>query len=139
MQQFKLKSVKKSNVCSAIVCCSVFLFSVLYADNVLATVYNVNNTADGHAVNQLRGAFEAADAAGPGPHTINVAAGTYALTLGMLILGSNPQTISIIGAGAASTIISKSTNPLERDRIFLINPVSNGGGRYIFYTTMNSK
>jgi hypothetical protein len=100
----------------------LFIGTGIFSATTLANVYNVTNTADGNALNQLRGAILAADAAGPGPHTINVAAGTYTLTLGTIILGNNPETISIVGAGAATTIISMTTGA-TRDRIFLINPV----------------
>jgi hypothetical protein len=68
----------------------------------------------------LRGAIEAADAAGGGPHTINVPAGTYNLTLGEISFGNNAQNISIVGAGAGLTIINM-TNTAQ-DRIFIINP-----------------
>jgi predicted outer membrane repeat protein len=118
-----MKLMKMINVRSTIMCCAMFLISFLYAGNGLANVYTVTNTTDGLAVNQLRGAILAADAAGPGPHTINVTAGTYTLTLGTIVFGNNPETISIIGAGAATTVISMTTGA-GKDRIFLINPVA---------------
>ena len=68
------------------------------SNSAYAITYNVTNTTDGIATNQLRGAILAADAAGPGPHTINVAAGTYNLTMGMIEFGNNAQNNSIIGA-----------------------------------------
>lgn len=46
----------------------LFLFSILYVGYGFANVYNVTNTADGLALNQLRGAILAADTAGYGPH-----------------------------------------------------------------------
>src|SRR5688572_20123503 len=99
----------------------LLLSATLLSVTSVATVYNVTNTTDGLAINQLRGAILAADAAG-GTHTINVAAGTYTLTLGQITFGNTNQNITIIGAGSGSTIISMSTNPLQRDRIFFINP-----------------
>ena len=83
------------------------------------TVYNVTSTVDGNATNELRGAILAADAAG-GTNIINVAAGTYTLTGGVISFGNSAMTLSIIGAGSGSTIISMSTT--NQDRIFLINP-----------------
>jgi len=84
-----------------------------------ANTYNVSQTSDGHDVTQLRGAIEAADAAG-GTHTIIVPAGTYNLTLGEITFGNGAQNISIIGAGSGSTIINMTTT--NQDRIFYINP-----------------
>ncbi len=107
---------------SAIICCSVFLFSILSAANGLANVYSVTNTTDGNALNQLRGAILNADSLG-GTHTINVAAGTYTLTLGQITFGNTAQNITIIGtSGPASTIVSMTSNVAQRDRIFFINP-----------------
>ncbi|GGB23041.1 hypothetical protein GCM10011511_53710 [Puia dinghuensis] len=83
-----------------------------------ANVYNVTSTTDGTATNQLRGAIAAADAAG-GINTINLAAGTYVLTLGEIKFGSQAGTLTIAGAGPASTTIQMSTT--KQDRIFLIN------------------
>ncbi len=84
-----------------------------------ANVYNVTSTVDGNAVNQLRGAIAAADAAG-GTNTINIPAGTYTLTMGTISFGNKAMALSIIGAGSGSTIISMSTT--GQDRIFMINP-----------------
>lgn len=70
-----------------------------------ATTYNVTVTTDGHSTNQLRGAFESANASA-GPHTINIAAGIYTLTLGQLFIGDvSNQSVTVSGAGASSTII----------------------------------
>src|SRR5258707_14242740 len=80
-----------------------------------ANVYNVTLTTDGNATNQLRGAIAAADAAG-GANTINISAGTYTLTMGAISFGNRAMTLSIIGAGSGSTIISMSTT--GQDRIF---------------------
>jgi Immunoglobulin I-set domain len=80
--------------------------------------FTVNVTSDGNGVNQLRGAIAAAVAAGAGPHTINIDAGGYNLTMGQIILGSNPITITFIGAGGGNTVI----NMTNQNRIFLINP-----------------
>ena len=54
-----------------------------------------------------------ADALG-GTHTINVAAGIYTLTLGEIIFGNTAQNITIIGAGAESTIISMTSGDVFR-------------------------
>jgi hypothetical protein len=116
----KMKSLKNIRVRSSVKFCFVFLLSILYAGHGFATVYNVTNTTDGLALNQLRGAILDADAAG-GSHTINVAAGTYTLTLGQIVFGNTNQTINIIGAGAATTIIDM-TAGAGQDRIFFINP-----------------
>ena len=99
---------------------AILFFATLISLTTLANVYNVTNTADGIGLNQLRGAILDADALG-GTHTINVAAGTYTLTLGEIIFGNTAQNITIIGAGPASTIISMATGDLK-DRIFFINP-----------------
>ena len=85
-----------------------------------ANTFNVTQTTDGNAASQLRGAILAADALGGGPHTINVPAGTYDLTLGPIAFGSQAQNISIVGAGAGATVINMTTT--MQDRIFLINP-----------------
>lgn len=87
---------------------------------VRANVFNVTQTSDGNDPSQLRGAILAADALGGGPHTINVPAGIYNLTLGTIDFGTQAVNISIIGAGPGLTVINM-TNTL-RDRIFLINP-----------------
>ncbi|WP_426295497.1 right-handed parallel beta-helix repeat-containing protein [Dyadobacter endophyticus] len=98
-------------------------FSMLFASlmtDAYANIFNVTQTSDGNATSQLRGAILAANALGGGPHTINVPAGTYNLTLGTIEFGTQPVNISIVGAGAGLTVINM-TNTL-RDRIFLINP-----------------
>ncbi|HWK06771.1 MAG TPA: T9SS type A sorting domain-containing protein [Puia sp.] len=94
-------------------------FFVLYSISSSANVYNVTVTTDGNANNQLRGAILAASAAGAGPHTIHVAAGTYNLTMGEIIFGNSAVNLSIIGAGSAATTINMTTT--GQDRIFLIN------------------
>ncbi|MBO9611678.1 MAG: T9SS type A sorting domain-containing protein [Dyadobacter sp.] len=87
---------------------------------VAADTFNVTQTTDGTATSQLRGAILAADALGGGPHTINLPAGTYNLTLGPIVFGNQAQNISIVGAGPGSTIINMTST--MQDRIFLINP-----------------
>ncbi|MEO6540740.1 MAG: hypothetical protein ABIN74_07115, partial [Ferruginibacter sp.] len=99
---------------------AALIFSIFLSVTAAANVYNVTNTTDGLALNQLRGAIMDADALG-GTHTINVVAGTYNLTLGQIIFGNTAQDITIIGAGATSTIISMTTG-VGQDRIFFINP-----------------
>ena len=89
------------------------------------TVYNVTSTVDGNATNELRGAILAADAAG-GTNTITVAAGTYTLTGGAINFGNQAMTLTIVGAGSGSTIISMSST--NQDRIFLINPPGTNPG-----------
>ena len=99
---------------------AVLIFLTFLSVTAFANVYNVTNTTDGFALNQLRGAILDADALG-GTHTINVAAGTYTLTLGEIVFGNTAQNITIIGAGSSSTIISMTTGA-GQDRIFFINP-----------------
>jgi hypothetical protein len=84
-----------------------------------SNTYNVSDTSDGNNSNQLRGAIMAASAAGVGPHTINIAAGTYNIRNGEIIFGNSAINISFVGAGAASTIIHMTTT--SQDRIFFIN------------------
>lgn len=100
----------------------LFLLFFCVAGIAKGNTYNVTQTTDGNATNQLRGAILAADAAGAGPHTINVAAGTYNLTLGQITFGNNAQNISIIGAGSNLTIVNMTAT--GQDRIFLINPTA---------------
>ncbi len=98
--------------------------------------FTVNTDTDTHAAHpstspddananiSLRSAIEAANAQA-GPTTIHVPAGTYTLSLGELDvspLGS--KTITIAGAGAASTIISQGDN---FNRVFNIDSSSAGG------------
>lgn len=99
------------------------LLSVAFASlttSAIANTFNVTQTSDGNAPSQLRGAILAADALGGGPHTINVPAGTYDLTLGTIEFGTKAVNISIVGAGPGLTVINMTTT--MRDRIFLINP-----------------
>ena len=86
-----------------------------------ALSFTVNTTADAHDAHpgdgqcadsagqcSLRAALEEADASPSGSAvTIAVPAGTYALTLGSLTAGSAsvPLTITVDGAGAASTVV----------------------------------
>ena len=98
---------------------------VMYSLSSSANVYNVTVTTDGNATNQLRGALLAASAAGAGPHIINIAAGTYDLTMGEIIFGNSAVDLSIIGAGSASTIIHMTTT--SQDRFFLINTTGTVG------------
>ncbi len=93
---------------------------------VYANTFNVTQTSDGNATSQLRGAILAADALGGGPHTINVPAGTYNLTLGPIKIGTKAQNISIVGAGAASTIVNMTAT--MQNRILLINEFADVSG-----------
>ncbi len=120
MKIFIGNSVKNIAAFKAFIFSVVFLILTLSAQNGFANVYNVTNTTDGHALNQLRGAIEDADLAG-GTHTINVAAGTYLLTLGQITFGNTAQNITITGAGPLITVISMTTGA-GKDRIFFINP-----------------
>ena len=120
MQKFSIQNLSVKTFTKRIKFFAILFFATLVYVKTAATVYNVTDVSDGHAVNQLRGAIEAADAAG-GTHTINVAAGTYILTLGQITFGNTAQNITIIGAGPASTIISM-TAGAGQDRIFFINP-----------------
>ena len=120
MQKFYTKNLIVNAFTKRIKIFAVLFFAILLSATTLATVYNVTNTTDGFGLNQLRGAILDADAAG-GTHTINVAAGTYILTLGEITFGNTAQNITIIGAGPASTIISM-TAGAGQDRIFFINP-----------------
>ncbi|MCU0373719.1 MAG: T9SS type A sorting domain-containing protein [Chitinophagaceae bacterium] len=93
-------------------------FILLCGTRVMGTDYTVNNTTDGNATNQLRGAIMAA-AASAGPHTITLAAGTYTLTNGQIIFGAIATNIKINGASASQTIIT--TQGANADRLLLIN------------------
>jgi hypothetical protein len=106
------KKIRKVKLCS--------LLFLLLPVAAYSNTYNVTVTTDGNAVNQLRGAIAAAVAAGSGPHIINVSAGTYNLTLGQIVLGNSPITLTIIGADPATTIINMTAT--TQDRIFKINP-----------------
>ncbi len=115
-------------ICMTKISCDFFLRKFLATSLLItslitsayANTFNVNQTTDGNAVTQLRGAILAADALGGGPHTINVPAGTYNLTLGSIEFGTVAQNISIVGAGPGLTIVNMTTT--AQDRIFLINP-----------------
>jgi hypothetical protein len=93
---------------------SVLLLFLLLPRCGFATVYTVNNTTDGMATNQLRGALAAIDASG-GANTINLSAGTYVLSSEIIFGGVAGENITINGV-AGSTIIKNSS-----DRIFIIN------------------
>ncbi|WP_176885151.1 right-handed parallel beta-helix repeat-containing protein [Dyadobacter soli] len=98
---------------------AMLLLSASVQLNAHANTFNVTQTTDGNDPSQLRGAILAADALGGGPHTINVPAGTYNLTLGTIEFGNNAQNISIIGTGPGSTVINMTTT--MQGRIFFIN------------------
>src|SRR5688572_18335742 len=121
MQKFYNKNLSVNAFNKRIKFFAVLFFATLLSVTTAANVYNVTNTTDGFALNQLRGAILDADALG-GTHTINVAAGTYTLTLGEIIFGNTAQNITIVGAGPASTIISMTTGA-GKDRIFFTNPL----------------
>jgi len=135
-----MKSVKKIPVRSGIVCCAVFLFSILYAGNGFANVY-VPTTFTDHAYTTidnatgvitggagigsitLRSALQAADALG-GTHTITLSTGTYNLSRApnsQITIGNTAQNITINGNGPANTIINM-VNDANKDRILFINP-----------------
>ena len=118
MQKFYNKNLSAKGFTKRIKFFAVLFFATLLSVTTVANVYNVTNTTDGFALNQLRGAILDADALG-GTHTINVAAGTYLLTLGEITFGNTAQNITIIGAGPASTIISMTSGDLK-DRIFFM-------------------
>jgi CSLREA domain-containing protein/uncharacterized repeat protein (TIGR01451 family) len=98
-----------------------------------ASTINVNTTADENGAGtgcSLREAIASANtntnvggctgSGGGVPFTINVPAGTYNLTVDELILGDATNTnTSIVGAGAASTIIRQT---VANRRVFDINP-----------------
>src|SRR5262245_61465776 len=121
MQKFYNKNLSVKAFTKRIKFFAVLFFATFLSVRTVANVYNVTNTTDGLGLNQLRGAILDADALG-GTHTINVAAGTYILTLGQITFGNTAQNITIIGAGPASTIISM-TAGAGQDRIFFINPL----------------
>nr|WP_295923224.1 T9SS type A sorting domain-containing protein [uncultured Dyadobacter sp.] len=98
---------------------AIALLFVSLLPSARANTFNVTQTSDGNDPSQLRGAILAADALGGGPHTINVPAGTYNLTLGTILFGSKAQNISIVGAGPALTIVNMTTT--MENRILFIN------------------
>ncbi len=120
MQKLYNKNLSVKGFTNRIKFFAVLFFATFLSVKTVANVFNVTVTTDGLAPNQLRGAIVAADLLG-GTHTINVAAGTYLLTLGQITFGNTAQNITIIGAGPASTVISMTTG-LGQDRIFFINP-----------------
>ena len=125
MQYFgnqKLKQMVQSKMKTV----SLFLFSIVLTLSAAAQNFTVNTTNDTHAANfttgddgtghiSFRSALEAANNLG-GTQAIVVPAGTYNLTLGMITLNDKAETIAIIGAGAATTIVHMTTS----GRILLI-------------------
>ncbi|MEP6645636.1 MAG: Ig-like domain-containing protein [Saprospiraceae bacterium] len=121
--------IQKHNV---LVCYAVILFSLLYSGKGFANVYTPNTFSDpvittlnnstgainGGATISLRSSLIAANNLG-GVHTINLPAGTYDLTLGMITLNDKVENITITGAGAATTIINMVANAAQ-DRMLLI-------------------
>jgi hypothetical protein len=95
----------------------MFFFSMLFSLPLLAATFNVTTTVDG-GPGSLRQAIADAEALG-GSNTIIVPAGTYNLTQGQIIFGNVPQSLTIIGASPASTIINMTTT--NQNRIFFIN------------------
>ena len=109
----------------------VVLLSLLAAPHLRgAGPFTVNTTSDTHAVSpasspndsgghiSLRSAIEAANAQS-GATTINVPAGTYNLTLGELAVAPNGgKTNTILGAGAAGTIVNQTDGS---NRVFNID------------------
>ena len=146
MNQFFKQSVGITLSNSAKIYCALFLFSLVYASNGLATNYvpntfadptittlnNATGAIDGGATISLRSALMAADNTG-GTHTITLATGTYLLdgagtytvpSLGTfssrtIFLGNTTQNITITGNGPANTIISMAA--AGADRVFAIN------------------
>jgi hypothetical protein len=119
-----------------------------------AATINVNTTSDtlagvntasvavfnAGATRSLRGAIVAVNNDSTGPHTINLPAGTYTLTLA----NATPTTaedaaatgdldilkpVTIIGAGSASVLIRAGTTPADGiDKIFSVNPLAGRAG-----------
>ena len=106
----------------------------LPVQHVAAASFTVTKTADTNdgtcdADCSLREAIVAANAS-PGPHSITIPAGTYTLS----VAGANEnaaatgdldilQSMSLIGAGSASTIIQAGTNATNGiDKVFSVNP-----------------
>lgn len=110
-----------------------FLLAVCAAGAVRAGTFNVNTTGDTHAANlvtgtdgsgniSLRSACEAANTQA-GPHTVNLPAGTYTLTLGEIAIGNSTNlNTAIAGFSSATTVISQST---PNSRIFDVGIASN--------------
>lgn len=109
----------------------VFLLS-FFSGTAFATVYTVNNTADGTGLNQLRGALLSAGSTA-GTHTINVGAGTYYIDNDFIGIGTvNNCDITINGAGIGITII----DPRQQSRAFALNPENNRTGVKISFNGM---
>ena len=83
MQKFSIQNLSVKAFTKRIKLFAILFFATLLSVTTAAADFNVTVTTDGLAPNQLRGAILAADALG-GTHTINVAAGTYILTLGQI-------------------------------------------------------
>jgi hypothetical protein len=82
------------------------------------------NTAQTTSSGSLREAVCAANNAGATSSTVTVAAGTYTLTNGELVMGKvSGSNITLTGAGAGSTIISGN----NASRVFLLDPTVVGG------------
>ena len=127
---------------------SALVFLLVLAGTSRAATFSVNSTADAVDANPgngvcataggvctLRAAIQEANILGGGPHTINVPAGTYTLTIAGT--GENSAArgdldinagMTISGAGAGSTIIQAGTNPTNGiDRVFDVDPAATGG------------
>jgi hypothetical protein len=133
-----MRLLKKNNAHTGIICCTVFLFSILYTGNGLANVYVPNTFTDpvittlnnatgqinGGTTISLRSALMAADNLG-GAHTITLSTGTYNLTQAIpnrqITIGNTNQNITINGNGPSNTIINN-TLDANKDRILFINP-----------------
>src|SRR5687767_5748679 len=96
MQKFHHKNLIVKAFTKRIKIFAVLVFAILLSATTVANVFNVTITTDGLAPNQLRGAIMAADALG-GTHTINVAAGTYTLILGQIVLEIVHRTLRLSG------------------------------------------
>ncbi len=129
------KSISNLSACVKTAFALALVLSVA-VESRAAGPFTVNTTADTHAASpstspndgashiSLRSAIEAANAQS-GATTINVPAGTYTLTLGELQVSTTAsKTISIVGAGALTTIISQGDGV---NRVFNIDINSIGG------------
>ncbi len=112
-----MKKIAKLNFMRTL-CITLLLFLFL-STCARGNEYYVTDFTDGNEPTQLRGAVKAAEAAGVGPHTIYLAAGTYNLTLGQIVCGTRSVTIHFEGEDAATTVISMTNT--NRNRIFGIN------------------
>jgi len=142
MRHFNSQNLKKT-IQYGFKTVSLFLFSVLLTLSAVAQNFTVNTTNDTHAANlttgddgtghvSFRSALEAANNLG-GTQAIVVPAGTYNLTLGMIIMNDKAENIAIIGAGAATTIVHMTTT--LQGRILLIGTT---GTQANMVTTINN-